>query len=125
MSLKYFPFYYALHRALEQYVSNEAASMLTSAFALDDSKELRNLFKSEGFNNIDICLIIKQMRYSPLKEFLVGGFVASPFTNEILALEKSKREEMFQMSFKNWKSSVSVKNSCNISWLNVIRLPIG
>ncbi|NNK86097.1 MAG: methyltransferase domain-containing protein, partial [Desulfobacterales bacterium] len=100
-SLKYFPFYSALHRALEKYVSNEAASMLASAFTVDDSNELKGIFKSAGFKNINVCLIIKQMRFSPLEEFLVGGFVASPFANEILALEESKREEMFQMITKS------------------------
>ncbi len=95
-SLKYFPFYSALHRALEQYVSKEAASILASAFALGDPKELRGLFESAGFKNIDVCLVIRQMRYPSLEDFLIGGFVASPFANEILALTKSKREEMFQ-----------------------------
>ena len=36
------------------------------------------------------------MRYWPLEEFLTGGFFASPFINDILALEEIKREEMFQ-----------------------------
>lgn len=46
---------------------------------------------------IDVSLIIKQMRYSPVDDFLIGGFVASPFANDILALEESKRGRMFQM----------------------------
>lgn len=96
-SIEYSPFYSALHQALEQYVSEEAASTLSSAFTLGDSIQLRGLFESAGFKNIDICLIIKQMRYSSLEDFLVGGFAASPFANDILALEKSKREKMFQM----------------------------
>ena len=96
-SLEYFPLYLVLHKALEQYVSAEAALMLSSAFTLGDAAQLKKLFGSAGFKNIEVCLEIKQMRYSPFEEFLVGGFVASPFANEILALEKSKREEMFQM----------------------------
>ncbi len=94
--IEYFPFYSVLHRVLEQYVSAEAASMLASAFTLGDSMQLRVLLENAGFKNIDICLTIKQMRYSPLEQFLIGGFVASPFANDILALEESKREEMFQ-----------------------------
>ncbi len=93
--LKYFPFYLALHGALEQYVSKEAASILASAFSLGDSKKLKELFKSAGFKNIDISLVIRQMRYPSPEDFLIGGFAASPFANEILALSKSKREEMF------------------------------
>jgi len=41
------------------------------------------------------------MRYSPVEEFLIGGFVASPFANDILALEEPKREEMFQTISKS------------------------
>ena len=96
-SLEYFPFYSALHKALEQYVSEEAASMLGSAFTLGDPEHLRRLLDSAGFKKIDVSLIIKQMRYSPVDDFLIGGFVASPFANDILALEESKRGRMFQM----------------------------
>jgi hypothetical protein len=90
-----------LHEALGQYVSTEAASILASAFTLGDYKQLRGLFETAGFKNIDICLAIKQMRYFPLEDFLIGGFVASPFANDILALKKSKREEMFQTIHKS------------------------
>lgn len=95
--VEYLPFYSALLEALDQYVSVKAASMLASAFNLGDSTQLRGLFESAGFKNIIISLIIKQMRFSPLEDFLVGGFIASPYANDILALEDSKREEMFQM----------------------------
>ncbi len=95
--LEYFPFYSALHKALDKYINTEAASMLSSAFSLGDSTSLRPLFENAGFKKITICLTIKQMRYSPLDEFLIGGFVASPFAFDILALEESKQEEMFQM----------------------------
>ncbi len=94
--IEYFPFYSALHSALEHYVSAKAASILASAFTLGESTRLRTLFENAGFKNIDICLTVRQMRYSPLDEFLIGGFVASPFTDDILALEESIREEMLQ-----------------------------
>ncbi|MCP4020411.1 MAG: methyltransferase domain-containing protein [Desulfobacteraceae bacterium] len=95
-SLQYFPFYLVLHRAIEQYVNAESASMLEFAFGMGDSKKLRILFESAGFKNIDIRLVIKQMRYSPVDDFLIGGFCASPFADDILALKESKREKMFQ-----------------------------
>lgn len=94
--IEYFPFYSALHSTLEKYVSAEAASILASAFTGGESAQLKILFENAGFKDIDICLIIKQMRYSPIEEFLIGGFVASPFGYDILALEESKRQEMFQ-----------------------------
>lgn len=96
-AIKYFPFYSALHRALRKYVGVEAASILASAFTLDDPKQLRDLFEKAGFKKIDICLTIKQMRYSSLEKFLVGGFAASPFANDIISLGEDKREEMFKM----------------------------
>lgn len=85
-----------MHRSLEQYVSAEAASILASAFALGDPEKLRELFESAGFRSVDICLVIRQMRYSPLEDFLIGGFAASPYANDILALKTSEREEMLQ-----------------------------
>ena len=95
-SLEYFPFYLALHKALERYVDEEAAFTLSSAFTLGDASQLRDLFESAGFKNIKIRLEIKQMRYSPFLEFLIGGLAASPFGNAILELRESIREEMFQ-----------------------------
>lgn len=95
-SIEYFPFYSVLHRVLNQYVSAGAASTLASAFTLGDPTQLKVLFETAGFKKIDVCLVIKQMRYSPLEEFLAGGFIASPFVTEILALEESTREEMFR-----------------------------
>lgn len=94
--IKYFPYHSTLHNALEQYIGAEAASMLAAAFSLGDSTQLRILFENAGFKKIEICLTIKQMRYSPFEEFLNGSLVASPFSNDILALEESKRLEMFE-----------------------------
>lgn len=95
-SLEYFPFYLALHRALEQYVSADAASTLSSAFTSGDSAQLRNLFESAGFKDIEICLEIKQMRYSPFLKFLIGGFAASPFGNDILELKSQYARKCFK-----------------------------
>ncbi|NNG02154.1 MAG: methyltransferase domain-containing protein [Desulfobacteraceae bacterium] len=99
--LAYFPFYRVLHHALEQYVNMEAAAQLASAFTLGDSTQLRDLLENASFKEIDIRLTIKQMRYSPFEDFLVGGFLASPFAHDILALGASKREEMFRVIKKS------------------------
>ncbi len=93
--IKYFPFYLALSDALKQYVSPEYAKALASAFSLGDSTFLREILKTAGFKKIHINIAIKQMRFSPIKEFLIGGFAGSPFANEILTLEQSIRDEMF------------------------------
>ncbi|MCP3940913.1 MAG: class I SAM-dependent methyltransferase [Desulfobacteraceae bacterium] len=96
-SLEYFPFYLALHKAIERYVGAKAALTLSSAFTLGDTIQLRELFELAGFKSIQICLEIKQMRYSPFSEFLIGGLAASPFGNAISKLKESIRKEMFQL----------------------------
>ncbi len=95
-SIEFSPFYYELQKILEAYVNPEAASILSSAYNLSDSVVLRTLLESARFKNIKIQPVNIQMRYSPLEEFLFGSFFASPFVNDILALEETKRKEMFQ-----------------------------
>ena len=92
--LEYSSFYQALHRALEYYVNPEAAQMLSSAYVLGDAAELRELFEFTGFNNIEICIVIKQMRCPSLSDFLFGSVSASPFAGDVFKLDNSKREEM-------------------------------
>lgn len=100
-SIEFSPFYFTLHEALKEYVNPEAASILASAYTLSDSAQLRTLFKGARFKNIKIRLVIKQMRYPSLEEFLCGSFLSSPFANDIFALEEIKREEMFQAIHKS------------------------
>ena len=94
--LEYFPFYTAVQAALDTYVSSNAADMLASAFTIGNPDELRTLLEKAGFKKIDIRLVIKQMHYDPVEDFLIGGFVASPFAPEILSLPEDKRKAMFQ-----------------------------
>lgn len=94
--IKYFPFYVALHDALEQYVSAEDANTLSSAFTLGDMNLLRELFQNAGFGDVNIRLVIKQMRYPSVQDFFYGGLAASPFAEAVLAMNASKRNAMFQ-----------------------------
>ena len=94
--IEFSPFYFELHKALEKYINREAASTLASAYTLGDPIQLKTLFEDARFKNIKIRIVIKQMRYSPLEEFLFGSLFASPFADDILALEEIVREEMFQ-----------------------------
>ncbi len=91
------PFYKTLYRALEEYIGIDAASILSSAYILEDPENIREMFENTGFKDINIRLVIKQMRYKSLDEFLYGGLAASPFAKDILALDESKRNEMFLM----------------------------
>ncbi len=117
--MAYFPFYLALHSTLGEFVGEKAASMLADAFSFGEPTRIRTLFKKAEFKNIKICLEIKQMRYDPLDEFLAGGFVASPFVNDILSLEESKRDDMFQTvknSIRNYvdDSGLAAPMECNV-----------
>ncbi|MCP3925584.1 MAG: class I SAM-dependent methyltransferase [Desulfobacterales bacterium] len=91
------PFYKTLYRALDEYIGIDAASILSSAFILDDPENIREMLKKTGFKDIHIRLAIKQMRYKSLDEFLIGSLAASPFAKEILALTELKQNEMFLM----------------------------
>ena len=92
--IEFSPFYFVLHQALEKYISREAASILASAYTLSDPVQLKALFEGAGFKRITIRIVIRQMRYSPLEEFVLGSFFASPFANDMVALEEMAREEM-------------------------------
>ena len=94
--IEFSPLYLTLHKALETYINREAASILLSAYTLSDPMQLKALFEGAGFKNVKIRIVIRQMRYSPLEEFLFGSLSASPFANDILALEGTVRDEMFQ-----------------------------
>ena len=94
--IKYSPFYDSLNKALEKYVNHRAASMLSAAFTLGDSKKLRFLFDTAGFHNIQIHIVVKQMCYSPFEEFVTGGIMATPFFKDIMEMQASKQEEMLQ-----------------------------
>ncbi len=92
--IKYSPFYESLCKVLEKYVNAKAASMLSGAFSLGDYGKLKTLFATAGFNSVNINIVVKQMSYSPLEEFVMGGMVASPFYKDIMEMPESKREEM-------------------------------
>lgn len=95
--LEYSPFYQALHRALERYVNETAAGILAAAYSLGSHRELRALFTSSGFEEIDIRLVIKQMHCPNIDNFLAAGISAAPFAKDIASLTKSRRKEMFRM----------------------------
>ena len=95
--LEYSPFYQALHRALERYVNKTAADMLAAAYALGDPGKVRELFTSSGFSDIEIRLVVKQMRCPSIDDFLAAGISAAPFAKDIAALEESRRKDMFGM----------------------------
>jgi len=88
------PFYETLCKALEKFVNKQSALILSAAFTSGDSKRLRSLFDNAGFQRIHIDIVIKQMRYSPFEEFVMGGIKTSPFFKDIVEMEKAQRDRM-------------------------------
>lgn len=95
--MEYSPFYQILHRALKRYVNEASAKMLADAYALGDSKKVRELFNASRFREVDIRLVIKQMHCPNIDDFLTAGISAAPFAKDIAALPESRRKEMFKM----------------------------
>lgn len=93
--LEYSPFYLALHQALGRFVNPTAAGMLSAAYTLGKAEDVRRLFTSAGFREINIRLVIKQMQSPCIDDFLGAGLSASPFAADIAALPESRREQMF------------------------------
>lgn len=73
----------------------EVASPLRMAFSLGDAEELRALFIGAGFHAPHVRLVIKQMRYAPLEEYLSGWVAASPMAGAVAALDDATRTTMF------------------------------
>ena len=99
--IKYSPFYESLCRILEKFVNAKAASMLSSAYNAGDPGKLKAIFAKAGFSRINISIVVKQMRYSPFEEFVIGGIMATPFFKDIQRLQESRREEMLLEIYKS------------------------
>ncbi|MCP4135264.1 MAG: class I SAM-dependent methyltransferase [bacterium] len=95
-SMEYFPFYMALRKALEQYISPGAAAGLESAFVMKEPGMLKELLRKAGFADIMVHLDIRQMRYPNPEEFITGGMAASPFAPDYFALDEKVQKEMLR-----------------------------
>ena len=90
------PFFVALVAALEAHLNAEVAAPLRMAFTLGDAEELRGLVTAAGFQAPHIRLVVKQMRYSSLAEYLPGYVAATPMAGAIAAMEDTRRTELFE-----------------------------
>ncbi len=100
--IEYSPFYDALCRLLEKYVSRTAASMLAAAYSIGDADTIKELFEYAGFSTVHITIVVKQMRFSPFDEFVMGGMMASPFFKDIQEMPAADREAfLLEMALSN------------------------
>lgn len=88
-------FFAVIPEVLERYVGAEVASPLRMAFSLGEAEELRALLLGAGFRAPQVRLVIKQMRYAPLEEYLSGWVAASPMAGAVAALDEATRTAMF------------------------------
>jgi ubiquinone/menaquinone biosynthesis C-methylase UbiE len=90
------PFFVALVAALETHLSAEVAAPLRAAFTLGDAEELRELVTAAGFRAPHLRLVVKQMRYPSLAEYLPGWVAASPMAGAVAALDDARRTLLFE-----------------------------
>jgi ubiquinone/menaquinone biosynthesis C-methylase UbiE len=90
------PYFVALVAALEAYLNAEVAAPLRAAFTLGDMEELRGLVTTAGFRAPQIRLVVKQMRFHSLAEYLPGYLAASPMAGAIAAMEDARRTALFE-----------------------------
>jgi ubiquinone/menaquinone biosynthesis C-methylase UbiE len=90
------PFFVALVAALEAHLSAEVAAPLRMAFTLGDAEELRGLVTAAGFRSPHLRLVVEQMRYPSLTEYLPGYVAATPMAGAVTALEDARRTALFE-----------------------------
>jgi SAM-dependent methyltransferase len=94
--LERLPFFVALVDALERHLRADAASPLRIAFTLGDACELRSLVTGAGFDDICLRLTIKQIRHTPLEDFIPGYLAATPIASAVAAMDDAARTAMFR-----------------------------
>jgi hypothetical protein len=90
------PYFVALVDALEAHLSAEVAAPLRAAFTLGDMEELRGLVTTAGFREPQIRLVVKQMRFPSLAEYLPGYLAATPMAGAIAVMEDGRRTALFE-----------------------------
>jgi len=94
--LEHQPFYAALTKALERYVSSEAAANLRAAFTLTDRADIRALVAQAGFRDIRIRIRSRLTRYPSLAEYVLGYLSGTPMAGPVAALDDVTRREMVE-----------------------------
>lgn len=92
--LDYQPAYVVLADALEEYISDEAGTMMRSPFPAWDGKNLRTLAQDAGFDDVSVTIEIGSVRYPSVEEFVRREAASSPLAEPIAAVEREVRDEL-------------------------------
>ena len=92
--LDYQPAYMVLADALEEYISDEAGTMMRSPFPAWDGKKLRTLAQDAGFDDVSVTTEIGSVRYPSVEEFVRREAASSPLAESITAVKREVRDEL-------------------------------
>jgi ubiquinone/menaquinone biosynthesis C-methylase UbiE len=100
--IKHNPEYNLLADVLELHVGPDAGMMMRSAFLPLSINELRDLFKSAGFQDVRILIGIGPVRYPSVNEFLHREMASSPLAGQI----KSLSDDVFGMMVRDLEAAL-------------------
>ena len=92
--LDYQPAYVVLADALENYVSDEAGTMMRSPFPAWKGTNLRTLVRDAGFDDVSVTIDIGSVRYPSVEEFVRREAASSPLAEPIAAFEREVQDEL-------------------------------
>lgn len=86
-SLDHNPVYAVFSRALGEYAGAEAEQMMASPFALGDADVLRKAAREAGVDDIDVRIVVNEVRYPSVEEFVRREAASSPLAGPLSALD--------------------------------------
>ena len=92
----------AVEETVERYLGPEAAGFLRVVFSLDGETELRKLFRSAGFDDVEVQPRVKQLRLSPPQEFLWQYVYSTPLAGAVPSLDDHSRLELEREIVEAW-----------------------
>ena len=86
-SLNRTPGFAALERAISTYVSEDAAAIVQSPFSIDDPNELKALVEGAGFQDVNVRMDIRMVRFKSPSDFYRCYTTGSPIAPHVKDLE--------------------------------------
>lgn len=94
--IEYQPAYVVLAEAFEQYVGDEAGTMIRGIFPAWNTEYIRSLAREAGFDDITITIAVGDVRYPSVETFVRREVASSPLANHIAGLAGDLREELIR-----------------------------
>jgi ubiquinone/menaquinone biosynthesis C-methylase UbiE len=90
-SIEYTPGFAAMAAALARHVSNEAAGIMRSPFALAEAEQLRALVAAGGFRDVTIQSIAGTVRFPSVSRFVQDYVRGSPLSGHVAKVSDESR----------------------------------